>query len=200
MSRVFVLAAMLCLLLAAAGFAGMNGHHKVGLHILPHETRSCSENFPVITQCPEIIHTYPGCGEIDAFPVFFDLVEVTAVEYGLTWPATWGNCVYTACGGDVITGDIVSPGDGISHQWSSCLQEAVIIPGYAWLDIQGFGGVAAPTEHPGTGFIGTTDCDGMNDVPLGGYSAGVCGFPGDDPCCLCGTQKTTWGEIRMMFR
>jgi hypothetical protein len=200
MLRVYILAAMFCLLLHATVFAVANENHKVALHILPHQSRSCSENFPVIEQCPEIIHTYLGCGDIDVFPVFFDLIEVTAVEYGLTWPALWGDCVYTACSGDVITGDIVSPGDGISHRWSSCRQGSVIIPGYAWLGIQGLTGAIAPAIHPGTGLIGTTDCDGLTDVPMGVYSAGVCGVPGDDPCCLCGTQKTTWGEIRMMFR
>ncbi|MFH1313840.1 MAG: hypothetical protein ABIJ00_11530 [Candidatus Eisenbacteria bacterium] len=200
MLRIYVLAALLCVLLSAAGFAGSNEKHKVALHILPHESRSCSENFPVIEQCPGIIHTYLGCGEIDVFPVFFDLIEVTALEYGLTWPAVWGNCVYTACGGDVINGNIASPGDGISHQWSSCRQVPVIIPGYAWVGIQGLGGGIAPVAHPGTGLIGTTDCDAGKDVPLGIYSAGVCGVPGDDPCCLCGTRKTTWGEIRMIFR
>lgn len=200
MLRTGVLVAVFCVLLFTAGFAGSNATHKIGLHVLPHDARSCSENFPVITQCPEIIHSYPGCGEIDVFPVFFDVVEVSAIEYGLFWPPVWGNCVYTTCSGDVTSGNIVSSGDGISHHWSNCHQAWVIIPGYAWLDIQGLAGAIAPVANPGTGFIGTTDCDGLSDVPVGAYSAGVCGVPGDDPCCLCGTEKTTWGQIRMMFR
>jgi hypothetical protein len=200
MCRTVVLTIVSCLALSGSALAGANDYHKVAIHILPHEDRSCSENFPIISQCPDIIHTYLGCDDIDVFPVFFDLAEVSAIEYGLVWPIAWGDCIYTTCAGDVITGTIVSPGDGVLHEWHTCHPGPVIIPGYAWIGSTDPPAGLAPVPHPGTGFIGTTDCDGVKDVPIGIYSGGVCGVPGDDPCCACGTKKLTWGEIRLMFR
>jgi hypothetical protein len=83
MKKVLVLTVALTLILSACAWAGANPDAKVAVHVIPHGSRSCTKGFPVITNCAEIITTEPG-PDVDAFPVFFDLVEYQGLDYGLT--------------------------------------------------------------------------------------------------------------------
>jgi hypothetical protein len=179
---------------------GQNFQVKAALHVLPHEDRDCSTDFFNDTATTEIYTTYEGCGGFDVFPVFFDLVEVTRLQYGLTWPSDWGTCVFTPCAGDQVEGAISSPGDGVTHMWDVCYETSVVVTGFAW-----FGPVAPPatislTVNPTASFIGPTDCSGSSDFLIGLAAAGVCGIPGEDPCdCGCPVDPQTWGAIKRLF-
>ena len=120
---------------------GANVDLKVGVHVLPHsDLRTCSREFPVIT-CPsaDISTTCPD-GDVDFFPVFFDMVEYQCLEYGVSWPGTY-SCAFTSCSYLQI-GDIVWPAgtvdpelrlDGISHSWQVCTYGTTVIPGFGWI-------------------------------------------------------------------
>jgi hypothetical protein len=191
------------LVLAFSGVAtaGSNQSYKIALHLVPHEERACDANWPTITDCTEIVTTLAGCGDFDVFPVVFDLVEVQRIEYSLRWLAEWGDCVFTPCAGDIIMGDIISPGDGIAHEWTQCHQAEVVVTGYAWFDSPVSAGVIAPAPNPATGFLGATDCAGVQDLAIGRGASGVCGVPGEDACdCGCASEPSTWGGVKSMFR
>ena len=191
----------LIFLLSGIALAGSNLSFKAALHIVPHEERTCISGWPEITDCSEINTVYPGCDDFDVFPVFFDLAEVRRIEYGLAWPAAWGDCAFTPCAGDNITGAIVSPGDGIAHEWDACRQAEIVVPGYAWFSSMSTPGQIVLTVNPLTAFLGATDCAGTRDFAIGLAASGVCGMPGDDPCsCGCGSEAHTWGGIKSMFR
>lgn len=195
-------AAMLLILsLSGTAPAGSNLYYKAALHVTTHEERTCDAGWPEITDCAGINTVYLGCGDFDVFPVFFDLAEVGRIEYALSWPAAWGDCVFTPCAGDNIIGDIVSSGDGIAHEWDQCYQAEIVLPGYAWFSSPATPGQIVLTTNPLTGFLGTTDCDGARDFAIGLAASGVCGIPGEDPCdCGCGSQPRTWSAIKSMFR
>ena len=144
--------------------------------------------------------TEPGFS-VDAFPVFYNLNFVSSVDFGLTWPAAWGSCIYTPCAGDDVEGDIVNPGDGVLHRWSECRQTWAVIPGYASFGPPDPPAQIALTTNPTTGSIGTTDCKGLRDLAILLAAAGVCGTPGDDPCsCGCPMEAQTWSSIKFLFR
>jgi hypothetical protein len=191
----------LSFLLSGGLLAGSNLSYKAALHVMPHEERMCTSGWPEITDCSGINTVYAGCGDFDVFPVFFDLVEIGRIEYALAWPAAWGDCVFTPCAGDNITGGIVSSGDGIAHEWNECHQAEIVIPGYAWFSSPVTPGQIVLTTNPLTGFLGATDCTGTRDLAIGLAASGVCGMPGDDPCsCGCGSEPHTWGGIKTLFR
>ncbi len=191
---------LLVLALAASALAGKNSNYRFSIHIMPHEARTCSTNIPVITDCTDIETSYEGCGEFDAFPVFYQLVEVKRIEYGLSWPASWGSCVYTSCAGDNVIGDIASPGDGMVHEWNDCQELWGVIAGYAWFDAPPEPGIIVPTVSSVSGAFGATDCDGSRDLAIGIASSGVCGIPGDDACaCGCPVEPKSWGAIKALF-
>jgi hypothetical protein len=200
MAKILVIALSTLLVVAVAVSAGSNSGFKMSFHVLPHEDRSCGSNWPVITGCSEISNTYAVCGEIDVFPVFYDLVEVRSIEYGIDWPEDWGSCVFTPCAGDFVEGDIVTPGDGVAHEWTECYVAWSVVTGYAWLTASS-PGIIVPVVNPATQAFGTRDCDGVGDLALGIASAGVCGIPAEDPCdCGCPVEPQTWSAIKGMFR
>lgn len=191
----------LSLLLWGTAVGGGNLNYKAALHVTPHAERTCEAGWPEIADCNGINTVYPGCGDFDVFPVFFDLAEVGRIEYALVWPAAWGECVFTPCAGDNITGSIFSPGDGIAHEWNQCYQADIVIPGYAWFSSPVTPGQLILTTNPLTGFLGATDCAGTRDFAIGLAASGVCGMPGEDPCsCGCASQPHSWSEIKSMFR
>ena len=193
--------ASLSLLLSGTVMAGSNLYYKAALHVTPHEERTCEAGRPEITACSEIATVHPGCDDFDVFPVFFDLAEAMRIEYALSWPAAWGDCVFTPCAGDNIIGGIASPGDGIAHEWDQCYRAEIVIPGYAWFSSPPTPGQIILTTNPLTGFLGVTDCDGARDFAIGLAAAGVCGMPGEDPCdCGGASEPRTWSEIKSMFR
>jgi len=197
--RILAIALIMVLGIAIALFAGVNENGKVAIHVLDHSgKRSCTNQFPVIAGCEDIITTNAGTN-VDFFPVFFDLAEYTGVEYGVTWSGP--SCAFTSCA-DFAIGGIVNSGDGISQTWSDCHDEAVAIPGFGWIYSYG---MICIVPHPKYGGPNVTDCstpkiiDSLETVSLG--CAGTNGFEGDDPCTLkVSTNPTTWGQIKGMFR
>jgi hypothetical protein len=183
----------------ALAHAGNNVNHKVAVHVMPHASRSCSKGFPAIDDCDDIVYEYEGCGDIDVFPVFFGLTEVTAVQYSLTWPAAWGTCLFTACAGDLTMGGISDSGDWTSHAWTECQHVSVVVPGFGWLAVSG-PGLVCPHLNLLYRTL-TTDCSFREDVPYESYCAGICGEEGENPCGYpTAADESTWGSIKAMFR
>jgi uncharacterized repeat protein (TIGR01451 family) len=180
MIRCSVTVVCLVVMLSPAAYAGMNPDVKAAVHVLPHNAgRSCAKGFPILTGCEDIIDTYPGCDDVDFFPVFFDMVEYQGVEYGIVWPG-YGSCSFTSCS-DLTIGDIVNPGDGISHAWASCQVGAVAVMGWGWLSGSEPGSVCI-VAHPTMGGINVGDCTHGLDHAVAAYCAGLCGEEGDLYC------------------
>ena len=173
---------------------GVNKFGKAAVHALPHTSRSCTKNFPVIVSCGEIITTEPS-QDTDCFPVFFDLVEYQGFDYGMIWPGMY-TCVFTSCS-DLTIGGIVNPGDGVSHAWTVCQAGPVAIPGWGWIYDYGMVGVV---DHPEVLDINIGDCQGDFNQPLCSYFAGIGGYIGDDPCEPTATKPTSWGGIKAMYK
>jgi uncharacterized repeat protein (TIGR01451 family) len=160
--------------------AGNNWNIKVAVHVLPHDDfRTCSQNFPGISDCHGILTTHSGCGDVDVFPVFFDIEEYLGVEYGLSWPGS-GSCTFRSCS-DLHIGDITWSGNGISQVWFACKLGSAVIPGFGWIDLTQPARICV-IPHPETGLINILDCWDDVDQPVAAFCAGVCGEAGDDPC------------------
>jgi hypothetical protein len=196
MKRIVAIAVVSILVLAGVAAAGNNPLGKVAVHVKDHNAKQGCTNLPAISGCGDINTTYAGYS-FDAFPVFFDLVEYQGVEYGMCWPdwtysAAWNQCA------DLVIGEIVWPGDGISQTWTECHSEAIVITGWAWLYADAPGSLSV-CNHPTTGVIQILDCAEGLDEPVGNYLAGVYGAEGADPCEPVMIQPTTWGAIKGMF-
>ena len=191
--RVLVIALALTLALSALAFAGNNPDAKVAVHVRVHNAKlGCNVT---IDGCGDIVTTQPGY-DVDAFPVFFDLVEYLGCEYGLCWPAWTYSAAFTNCA-DLIIGSIAWPGEGASHTWLGC-QSGVMVPSFVWLYADAPGYICV-CPHPISGIINVLDCAEGVDDPMCIFCAGVYGFIGDDPCEPTGTEVSTWGEIKGMF-
>ncbi len=193
MKKVLVLAVALTFVLGGTCLA-LNDIAKVAVHVEDHASRSCTKGFPVIGGCEEINTTLTG-NDADCFPVFFDLDEYAGFDYGLMWPGMY-TCVFTSCS-DLTIGGIVSPGDGISHAWTECQPGPVAIPGWGWIWDTG---LVCVVPHPEAGGPNIGDCEGVITHPICNFCAGIGGAQGDDPCEPTGTEPTTWGGIKSMFR
>ena len=192
--RVLVIALALTLALSALAFAGNNPDAKVAVHVRVHNAKlGCNVT---IDGCGDIVTTQPGY-DVDAFPVFFDLVEYLGCEYGLCWPAWTYSAAFTNCA-DLIIGSIAWPGEGASHTWLGCQPGPVMVPSFVWLYADAPGMICV-CPHPISGIIGVLDCAEGVDDPICNFCAGVYGFIGDDPCEPTGTEVSTWGEIKGMF-
>jgi hypothetical protein len=194
MKRVLVIAVALTLALSAVAFAGANVDGKVAVHVRAHNAKAgCTVT---ITSCIDIVTTEPGYS-VDAFPIYFDLVEYVGCAYGLCWPtwtysAAWNNC------SDLVIGSVNWPGDGAAHTWVACMPGPVMVPSYIWLYADG-PGMICPCPHPEIGEIQILDCAEGIDWPICVFCAGVYGAVGDDPCDPTGTEVSSWGEIKSMF-
>jgi hypothetical protein len=202
MKKVLVIAIALTFALSVTALAG-NGHNpiiKIGMHTKAHPT-SCTKGYPVFTSCSNIITTTALC-EFDVMPVFFDLVEVTVTEFGLTWPAEWGTMSWVRCKGTIAVGGILNPGEGTAISFQTCQYSWSIAPGYGWLIATGPGTVT-PIPYFATGDYGVVDCQPSPgpyyDYPVCIFSAGACGLTGDDPCFPTAVEPSTWGSIKSMF-
>jgi hypothetical protein len=195
--RILAIGLALILLLGFAATAGQNPDVKCAVHVEAHSARRNCGALPVFEECLEIVTTFEGA-DVDAMPVMFDVVGVTGAEYGLTWPAWAYSCIFTSCS-DLTTGDIVDPGDGISHAWNECQMGFAIVCGWGWLTADG-PGLICPIPRPESDFIGVADCSFIKDSAVDTFCAGVYGEVGDDPCATTATQPTTWGGIKNMFR
>jgi hypothetical protein len=198
MTRIIAMAAILTIALSAVASAGLNADGRVTVHVIPHGSRSCTKNFPSITGCEDIVTTEAG-SDVDAFPVFFDLVEYQGLEYSMTWPGMYST-VFTTCS-DLTIGGITNPGDAVSHSWYDCQNSTVAIPGFAWITDYG---LISIVPHAGAGHINAGDCQGGTtaDSILVGNScpAGIGGTAtGGDPC-ECAVEPCSWSGIKKMFR
>jgi hypothetical protein len=176
--------------------AGANWLSKGAIHVLAHEARTCTENYPVIGGCADIVTTYPG-NSVDAFPVFYDMVEYQRIDYALMWPGSQ-SCVFTSCS-DHVAGTIVWPDDGVSHTWDVCHSGPVVIPGWAWIQDTG---LIHLKPHPTIGGVYVYDCNGEPDNPCYNYAAGIGGYIGDDPCepiDPSAAESDTWSSIKSLF-
>jgi hypothetical protein len=145
--------------------------------------------------CHDMVTTV-GYASVDAFPVFFDLVEFLGCEYGVCWP-TWAYSAEFRNCSDLVIGSIIWPGDGASHTWTTC-QTGLVIPSVLWLYADG-PGMICPCPHPVSGVINVLDCTEGLDDPMCIFCAGVYGMTGDDPCGPTGSEPSTWGEIKGLF-
>jgi hypothetical protein len=180
MARWFTI--VVCIVLASAGscLGGQNPGAKVAVHVMPHSPkRLCADALSTIGGCEDIVHTLEA-GDVDCFPVFFNLVEFQGCEYALSWPGT-NSCTFTSCS-DLVIGTMVNPGDGISHTWFECQTGGIAIPGWAWIYEPDSAQVCV-VGHPVTGAIRVLDChEGLDEPSEEPFCGGIGGLAGDDPC------------------
>jgi len=199
MTRPLLFAFLLSVMVAAlAACASAGSDHKIAIHVLPHSSRACG-NLPEVPGCVDINHTLAGCGDVDVYPVIYDISGITGIEIGLTWPEAWGSCAFTPCGMDFTISEIHWPGDGISGTWLECQTTRSIVIGFGWLAPTS-AGLICPSPHRISGFIGVTDCSYAEFGPSAVFCAGVCGAEGDDPCGGPSSEGKTWGSIKSMYR
>jgi hypothetical protein len=191
-------------LVATAVEAGQNWNNKIAVHVKSHPT-SCAEGYPSFLDCTSIQTTWAGCGDADVMPVFYELIEFTSVEFGLSW---WFDptlsMVWTRCKGDAAAGTITHSGDGTVITWAACQVAYSVVPGYGWLTVSG-PEIVSPDLNPVTRRCGVIDCQVSPgpyfDWSLGWYSAGICGPVGDDPCAPAdAVEPSTWGAIKALLR
>lgn len=196
----FVLLAM-CVVLVTSSFCigGSNPGAKVAVHVTTHfEKRSCTNQFPTIGSCEDIVYSLES-GDADCFPVFFNLEEYLGCEYGLTWPGTY-SCTFTSCS-DLTIGGIVYPGDGVSHTWVSCQSDDIAIPGWAWI-YEADSARVCVIDHPQAFAVSVLDCsEGLDEPAEDPFCAGIAGELGDDPCDVpVANASSSWGAIKTLFR
>jgi hypothetical protein len=154
---------------------GKNPVAKVAVHVRVHNAKAGC-NYGTIEGCHDIVNTVYS-ESVDAFPVFFNLTEYTGVEYGMTWPASFGSGAWHNCA-DFAVGDIRWPGDGASNTWANC-RTGVAVPGYIWLYAVASGMVCV-CPNPATGRVFVIDCDLGSNEPIRDYCAGVGGAEGEE--------------------
>lgn len=197
-----VAVALLVLVFAAATCLAGDENVKVALHVQAHGPDQDCGNLPAIGGCGDISTTYPGCGDIDVFTVFFDFEGCTGAEWALTWPEEWGTAITTSCSFFTL-GDITVPGDWIAVVWSDCQPGPVIIPAWTWLTASSPGAIGPIPKYrvqPWGPFMGITDCAYAEHYVMCAFGAGVCGAYGGDPCGPTAAEPTTWGAVKGMFR
>ena len=199
-----MVAAGLVLVTVTGVLGEVNEDIKVAVHVLPYDSgRACHRKFPVIGSCDQIVTTYAGCGNIDFFPVFFNLVDHQGLEYAVEWPGTY-SCVFGDCS-DGHLGGIRWSGDWITQFWAECQPYGIAIPGWGWITVDSPGMVCVVPPSI-TGLIAVGPCDYAPDpdhldYPYASYCAGVCGEIGHNPCLpkTHATVATTWGSIKNLF-
>jgi hypothetical protein len=189
------IAMLLVLILSTCALAGANMTAKGTVHLLPHASRDCAEGYPEIGGCGDIITTELS-SDVDAFPVFYDLVEYVEFDYSLEWPGN-ASCLFTSCS-DYTYGMIVWPGDGIAQRWATCQPGPVVVTGWGWIQDVGF---ICVRNHPTLGGV-VIDCAGQQDYISGCVCAATGGYIGDDPCMPCDpvvNRSATLGSIKAQF-
>jgi hypothetical protein len=181
--------------------AGANPDCKIAVHIKAHPT-SCTKHYPTFTSCSDIITTYPGLGDMDVIPVFYDLNEYTQVEFGLTFDE-WCTMSWVRCKGDGAQGSIEDGPSGTRIWWTSCQRGWSVAPGFGWCNAFQ-PRLACPIPNPATGNLGVQDCAASpgpyTDQPVCVSCAGDGGLLGDDPCRPVETKETTWGQVKILFK
>jgi uncharacterized repeat protein (TIGR01451 family) len=184
--------------------------NKIAVHIRAHPT-ACTKGYPAFANCASVTYTYEGGGDIDAFPVFYDLSGYIVTECGMTWPeAVWGSGSWTLCKGDLSIGSITHSAQnplqdatcGVVIAWSTCQSTLMVAPGFVWLAATTPARIC-PAPSGNGGAWGIVDCrqDPIYWIAGAAFCAGVLGMAGDDPCPpLTRVQPTTWGSIKAMFK
>jgi hypothetical protein len=177
---------------------------KVGVHVIPHEDRTCFRDFPAITSCSDIVATC-AANDVDFFPVFYDLCEYKAVEYSVEWPGTY-SCVFTACSysnfGTIrwpagsVPSDLLL--DHITQAYEHCQLGTAMIPGWGWIYEPGPATIRI-VPNVESGRIGVLNCDQSIDEPICNFAAGIGGATGEEPCGPSAAEPSTWGAIKAMF-
>lgn len=172
-----LLGVALCLL-ASAAHSGQNPNYKIAVHIEALNSKRTCDDLPVIEYCYDIMWTYIGCGDVDVFPVYFDLYGFTAIQYRLVWPEEWGSGVHNHCA-DLCIGDIRRAGDAVALAWRECQIYPCFIPG--WISLT----ATTPGKVKVEGWdweILITDCNYQEDEPFLVFDGGICGMEGDATC------------------
>ena len=202
-----VVLAVLALVCGPAAAGLVNQQVKVGLHIEPHEDRSCSKNMPVIDDREDFTNfwlqvTYP-C-DFDVFVVIFSFDEIAGVEFGLDWPGEWGSAWYTFNCADHKIGQIRNPGDWSAMTWIECqsgLEGQVYLPAaWAWLTATGPGELSIVPGPSHYTMVASCRADGWQaSIVESVFYAGIGTIPYMGPPQVA-TEPTTWGSIKAMFR
>jgi uncharacterized repeat protein (TIGR01451 family) len=176
-----VLAVTVCLL-ASSAHSGQNPVAKIAVHIEARDSQRTCNDLPGIETCPDMTWTYDGCGDVDVFPVVFDLYGCTAVQYRLVWPPEWGSGVHTHCA-DLAIGDIRQSGDGMVVAWQECQINPYCIPGWLSLTATTPGTIAvSPGWSDQYWDVLIVDCLFQEDEPFWVFDGGICGVEGEYPC------------------
>jgi len=195
MKKSILAASLFIVILSTLGLAGPNWDSKGAIYVLPHTPRTCSEDFPIVTDCDDIITTQPG-SDVDVFPVFYDLDEYREFTYAISWvPLDVIGCPFTGCS-DYTSITTLWPGESVTQTWNDCLPGPMVVTG--WFHLQGDWGYIYFT---GPAYV--VDCDGLAEGVCGCHAGGFGGEIGDDPCepcCPSGAESGTWGDIKAMFR
>jgi hypothetical protein len=199
-----------CFVPATCGAWGNNRLFMGTIHVRPHnDLAGCDYTIPhgEILSCGDVITMEPA-QSVDAFPVFYDVTEYLACEYGLTWPSFASSAVFSSCA-DLTIGDIRNPGDGASHAWTTCQTNSICIPGFIWLYADSAGKVCF-VPHNLSGYIQFLDCSFETDIIAWRSCAGIFGAAGDAPCPDTTTggvepnpgrpEPCTWGQVKGLFR
>ena len=172
-----------CFAVLGPALGGRNPQLKVAIHVVPHGV-TC-QTLPSFTDCSQIATTYPGLGNIDVIPVFYDMNECLTAEFGLTWPSAWGTMSYSSCPGPLVVGGIVNPGEGLAVAWAACQYGWSLAPGHGWLMARSPGTISI-IPNPMTGDCEVVDCaprsEREKNFPVAMVSAGVGGVIGGNPC------------------
>jgi hypothetical protein len=188
-----------------AAHGGENPDVKVAVHVMYQEDRGCTENFPVITGCEDILNYSPGLNHNpDVFPVFFDIVEYKRLDYAVNFTDGGWSVVFHSCSDNAVIDESQQGFWEISQTYTECQPGPVAIPG--WFVLWFEQGWACIVEHPASSMIKIGDCqDPMGiDSPPCSFCSGVghvydCTDP-CDPCQPSENQRSTLGEVKAMFR
>lgn len=205
MLRVFIPMCIVSLIFCQAACAGMNPDVKVAIHVMLPEARTCTENFPVITGCEDVETSVPGMNhECDVFPVFFDLVEYSRLDYAIVFWTMAMSVTFNSCSEHATVEALdYDTRWNVSQTWDECQPGPVAVPG--WFSV-GFGeGQVCVEPHPSTDSRNVGDCrEPMGiDHPPCGFCAGIGHTSGCYPCAPCepsSSDDATWGGVKALFR
>ena len=185
-------------------FVAANEQYKLALHVAAHGTQTCTKGMPTFSTRGDLVRQWATYVDIDVFFIIFQYDEVTGAQYGLNWPAGWGTAATYHCA-DFAIGTIVNPGEGFAMTWTACQTPTGAggtRPGFwpiswSWI-VPDSDGEIQLEENPDTGKIGLSDCGFVELGPDSVFFAGVGVVPYEGP--FVGTEPTTWGGVKAMFR
>ena len=186
------------------GLAAVNEQIKMALHLAAHASITCTKGMPTFSTRGDLVRQWSTYEDLDVFFVLFQYDEITAAQYGLNWPGAWGTAFTTHCG-ELAIGGIVNPGDGIAISWQTC-QTPVGAGGtrpafwpiaWSWMAPSSDAEIQLE-EEPLTGMLTVSDCSFTDIGPDSVFFAGINVVPYEGP--FVGTEPTTWGGVKAMFR